>query len=83
MCQKFTANELNTMDHKAKNDVLNQMQDRLDKQERNYEKLIEQIKPANQQCFGRHTEKLDEISGQLSIFSEVEAYFDAQSPEPG
>ena len=82
MCQKFTADELNTMDHKAKNDVIYQMQDRLDKLEHDYENLMEQIRLANQRTFGRHTEKLDEIAGQLSLFNEAEAYFDEQSPEP-
>ena len=82
MCQKFTADELNTMDHETKNDVIYQMQDRLDKLEHDYENLMEQIRLANQQRFGRHTEKLDEIAGQLSFFNEAEAYFDEQSPEP-
>jgi len=82
MCQKFTSDELNTMDHKAKNDVIYQMQDRLDKLEHDYENLMEQIRLANQRTFGCHTEKLNEIVGQLSIFNEVEAYFDEQSPEP-
>ena len=36
------------------------------------ENLIEQIRLANQQRFGRHTEKLDEIAGQLSFFNEAE-----------
>ncbi len=27
MCRKFTPDELNTMDHEAKNDVIYQMQD--------------------------------------------------------
>lgn len=67
MCQKFTADELNTMGHEAKNDIIYQMQDRLDKLEHDYENLIEQIRLANQQRFGRHTEKLDEIAGQLSF----------------
>lgn len=82
MCQKFTADELNTMDHKAKNDVIYRMQDRLDKLEHDYENLMEQIRLANQRTFGRNTEKLDEIAGQYSLFNEAEACFDAQSPEP-
>lgn len=40
MCKKFTPDELNQMDHTAKNDVIFQMQDRLDKLEQNYETLI-------------------------------------------
>lgn len=43
------------------------MQDRLDKLEQNYETLIEQVRLANQQRFGRQTEKLDDIAGQLSF----------------
>ncbi len=71
MCRKFTPYELNTMDHEAKNDVICQMQDRLDKLEHDYENLIEQIRLADQQRFGRHTEKLSEIEGQISFFNEV------------
>lgn len=47
MCQKFTPDELNKMDHQSKNDVIYQMQDRLDKLEHDYENLIEQIRLAN------------------------------------
>lgn len=82
MCRKFTPDELNTMDHEAKNDVIYQMQDRLDKLERDYENLIEQIRLANQQRFGRNTEKLNEIAGQLSFFNEAEANCDEKASEP-
>lgn len=82
MCQKFTADELNVMDHETKNEVIYRMQDRLDKLEHDYENLIEQIRLANQQRFGRHTEKLDDIAGQLSFFNEAEACCDEQKPEP-
>lgn len=52
MCKKFTPDELNQMDHTAKNDVIFQMQDRLDKLEQNYETLIEQVRLANQlKCY--------------------------------
>lgn len=82
MCQKFTPDELNTMDHETKNDIICQMQDRLDKLENDYERLMEQIRLANQQRFGRHTERLDEITGQLSFFNEAEANYDGTAPEP-
>lgn len=48
MCQKFTPEQLNSMDHETKNDVIYQMQDRLDKLEHDYENLMEQIRLANQ-----------------------------------
>lgn len=82
MCQKFTADELNSMDHDTKNEVIYRMQDRLDKLEHDYENLIEQIRLANQQRYGRQTESLDAIAGQISFFNEVEACYDEQNPEP-
>ena len=82
MCKKFTPDELNKMDHKTKNDVIYQMQDRLDRLEQNYENLIEQIRLAGQQRFGRQTEKLDDIAGQLSFFNEAEADYDEAAKEP-
>lgn len=82
MCQKFTEKELNTMDHETKNDVIYQMQERLDKLEHDYENLIEQIRLANQERFGRQTESLSAITGQLSFFNEVEACYDEQALEP-
>lgn len=82
MCKKFTPDELNKMDHKTKNDVIYQMQDRLGRLEQNYENLMEQVHLANQQRFGRQTEKLDDIAGQLSFFNEAEANCDEKVPEP-
>lgn len=82
MCQKFTREELNTMDQESKNQVIFLMQEKLDKLEKDYEALIEQIRLANQQRFGRQTEKLDQIAGQLSFFNEAEANCDESAPEP-
>lgn len=82
MCQKYTADELNSMNHDTKNEVIYRMQDRLDKLEHDYENLVEQIRLANQQRYGRHTESLDAIAGQLSFFNEAEACYDEQYPEP-
>ncbi len=82
MCKKFTLEELNTMDVKTKDEVICQMQERLDKMEQDYENLMEQIRLANQQRFGRRTEKLDEIAGQLSFFNEAEANCNPDASEP-
>lgn len=82
MCRKFTPDELNKMSHENKNDVIYQMQERLDKLEQNYENLVEQVRLANQQRFGRHTEKLDDIAGQLSFFNEAEANYNEDAAEP-
>ena len=59
------------MDMETKDSVIFQMQDHLDKLEHDYENLIEQIRLANQQRFGRHTENA--IAGQLSFFNEAKA----------
>ena len=82
MCQKFTPDELNIMDHETKNEIIYQMQNRLDKLETDYENLMEQICLANKQRFGRHTEKLEDIAGQLSFFNEAEANCDETALEP-
>ncbi|MBR1390486.1 MAG: IS66 family transposase [Lachnospiraceae bacterium] len=82
MCRKFTEDELNRMNHDDKNAVICQLQDRLDKLEHDYENLIEQIRLADQQRYGRHTESLTAIAGQLSFFNEAEACCDEQHPEP-
>jgi len=82
MCQKYTADELNTMNHDSKNEVIYQMQERLDKLEHDYENLMEQIRLANQERYGRHTEKLDDLVGQLSFFNEVEFCYNENAKEP-
>ena len=82
MCKKFTPDELNTMNSEVKDDIIYQMQDRLDQLEHNYENLMEQVRLANQQRFGRQSEKLDVIAGQISFFNEIEACCDENVPEP-
>lgn len=82
MCQKFTPDELKKMDHQSKDDIIYQMQDRLDDLEQRYENLMEQIRLSKQERYGRHTEKLSEITDQLSFFNEAEACCDKEIPEP-
>ena len=48
----------------------------------NIEKLIEQVRLANSYRFGKHTETLDSIDGQLSFFDEAECFCDLQVSEP-
>ena len=65
MCQKFTPEQLKNMDMQTKDSIIFQRQDRPDKLRHDYENLIEQIHLANQQRFGRRTEKQDEIAGLI------------------
>ena len=46
------------------------------------EKLIEQVRIANNYRFGKHTETLKSIEGQLSFFDEAEAACDEPFGEP-
>ena len=82
MCEKYTPEELNKMDHAQKDDIIFLMQEKLDRLEQNYESLMEQVRLANQQRFGRSTEKLSALTGQLSFFNEAEALYDPEAPEP-
>ncbi len=65
--------QLNKLNKKDLMLLVLSMQDQLTQMNDNLEKLIEQIRIANQQHFGRHTETLDAVSGQLSLFNEAEA----------
>jgi hypothetical protein len=48
----------------------------------NNEKLIEQVRLANSYRFGKRSETLDAIDGQLSFFDEADAAYDESVPEP-
>lgn len=58
------------------------MQWQLDTLNDNIEKLIEQVRIANNYRFGKHTETLKSIEGQLSFFDEAEAVCDEPFGEP-
>ena len=82
MATKYTMEQLKNMSSDAKDLLILSMQDQLEILNENMEKLIEQIRIANQYRFGRHSEKLSVIDGQLSIFDEAEAIYDESVPEP-
>lgn len=82
MATKYSMEQLKNMSSDAKDLLILSMQDQLEILNENMEKLIEQIRIANQYRFGRHSEKLSVIDGQLSIFDEAEAIYDESVPEP-
>ena len=82
MSKKYTADELKKMSSKEKDLIILSLQDSIDELNENLEKLIEQIRIANQQRFGRHSEKMEVIDGQLSIFNEAEYLADENIEEP-
>ena len=82
MATKYTPDELKKMDSDAKDLIILSFQDQIDKLNENMEKLIEQVRLADQHRFGRHTEKLSQFEGQMSMFDEAEETYDENAEQP-
>lgn len=80
MAHKYTEDELNMLGPKVVNGMFLSLQDQMERMNENMEALIEQLRIANQRQFGRKTEKIDQISGQMSLFNDAE-YFADDEPE--
>lgn len=72
MAHKYTEDELNMLGSKVVNGMFLSLQDQMERMNENMEALIEQLRIANQRQFGRKTEKIDQISGQMSLFNDAE-----------
>lgn len=76
MAKKYTVDERNSLSADALKLIILSMQDQLEQLNQNMKRLIEQIAAANNQRYGRSSEKMEVIDGQLSlefIFNEAEA----------
>lgn len=76
MAKIYTPEELNNFSREALMAVILSMQDQISQLNTNMERLIEQVADANNKRYGRSSEKLDVIAGQLElelIFNEAEA----------
>lgn len=82
MSQKHTLEELNNCSREELITMILMMQGQLDTLNENIEKLIEQVRLANSYRFGKHSEKLDVLEGQMSFFDEADAMYDGAVPEP-
>lgn len=82
MNNKHTLEELNNCSREELITFVLMMQGQLDALNANIELLIEQVRIVNSHRFGKHTEKLSTIDGQLSFFDEAEACADPNSKEP-
>ena len=73
---KYTEEQLNACSKEMLITLLLSMQDQMVQLNQNFEKLMEQLAAANNQRYGRSSEKLSVIDGQLSmddlIFNEAE-----------
>jgi len=68
MSKKYTSDELDKCSKQELKLMVLSMQGQIDKMNENLEVLIEQIRIANQQRFGRHTEKLSSYSRRPTFF---------------
>lgn len=83
MGQKHTLEELNDCSREELVTIILTMQGQLDTLNENIEKLIEQVRIADQHRFGRSTETMKSIDGQLTFFDEADILYDADADEPG
>ena len=65
MAKVYTEEELNNFSRETLMAVILSMQDQIHQLNTNMERLIEQIADANTKRYGRSSEKLETISGQL------------------
>ena len=77
---KYTEEQLNTCSKEMLITLLLSMQDQMEQLSKNFENLVEQLASANNQRYGRSSEKLSVIDGQLTlddlIFNEAESLTD-------
>ena len=81
MADRHTLEELNNCSREELITIVLMMQGQLDTLNENIERLIEQVRIANSYRFGKHTETLDSIDGQLSFFDEAENCCNLSVPE--
>ena len=79
---KYTEAELNQFSKKHLVKLMLDQQEQLARLNDNLERLIEQFNLMQNYRFGRKTERMDQIPGQLSFFNEAEAAYDPDAPEP-
>ena len=79
----YTEKDLNNFSKKRLVAIFRQQEEQLDRLNDNMERLIEKIRIMNSYRFGRKTEKLREIDGQLPFFNEAEEGCDWNAPESG
>lgn len=82
MTQIHSEKELNNCSKQELKQMVLSMQEQLVRMNENYENLIEQIRIANQNQFGRKSERLDVLDGQMSFFNEAEYLAEEASGEP-
>ena len=82
----YTADELNHASRDELMGIISSLQETIVRMAENQDLILEQVALLRQQRFGRHSEKMDVIDGQISLFfNEPEAATDepdGQAEEP-
>lgn len=79
----YTADELNSTSRDELIGIILSLQGNITQMMENQELILEQVAILRQQRFGRHSEKMDVIGGQISLFfNEPEAEASPQAVEP-
>lgn len=82
---KFTSGQLKSLGIDTVASMYIDLQNQMEQMNKNMEAMAEQLRLLNQRLYGRKTEKMDQIPGQLSIsdlFNEAEVTADPDAPEP-
>ena len=82
MSEKLTSEQIDHLSFQELKDMFLLLQSQFDRLNDNYEKLIEQIRIANQNTYGRKSERLEVLDGQLSFFNEAEYLSEVPVEEP-
>lgn len=73
----YTADELNNASRDELIGIISSLQETIVQMAENQDLILEQVALLRQQRFGRHSEKMDVIDGQISLFfNEPEAAAD-------
>lgn len=81
--KKRTREELTALGQQELVSLVLAIQEQNEKLSVSIQQLTEMLRVASQTRFGRRTEQLDEIAGQLSLFNEAEGYSEDVGEEPG
>ncbi|WP_352398477.1 IS66 family transposase [[Clostridium] aminophilum] len=82
MGQKLTKEDLEKLDSSLLIKLFLNLQDQMEDLQQSIDQLKEQIAIANNQRFGRRSEKLNDIEGQLCMFDEAETLYSPDEEEP-
>ena len=80
--KKYTIDNLKQMSRDDVSHVVLSMQDQIEELTNNYERILELFRIEQANRFGKRSEKLETIDGQLALFDEAETTVDLDADEP-